>query len=282
MICVVGSTGFLGSRLVSHFESVGLEVARLSWMNCDGMQVKAQIEDLVAKADLKAVLLCGASQLSSDDSHSVLSLVESNVLYPTLVASVLLEKSPKTKLVHFGSSWQNGVGGRDKPFNLYASSKSAAENLLEHFALRGLPVISLRLHDTYGVGDSRRKLLNLAVEAIKSGERLDTTLGQQLFELVHIRDVLRAVQLAIDFDFVGEPVLQKFDVGPQNPMTVRNVLELLCKISEVDSQAYFNFGALPYKSREKMVAMPLSFIPGWDPEVSLEEGLREIYLDNFS
>jgi nucleoside-diphosphate-sugar epimerase len=282
MICVVGSTGFLGSSLVNHFEAAGSEVAKISWAKTEKSQVIAQLEDLITRGNLTSLLLCGASQVSEDDYDSASRLVESNVLYPTLAASLLLEKSPTTKLVHFGTSWQNGVGGRDETFNLYASSKSAAECLLEHFAHRGLPVISLRLFDTYGPSDPRRKLLNLAMQTIKSGSRLDTTLGKQLFELVHIRDVLRAVELALDLNLAGTRELIRHDVGPRTPMTVREVMELLCEIAGVDAADHFNFGALPYRSREKMEAVPLRFLPGWVPEVELQDGLREVYLRDFS
>lgn len=276
MICVVGATGFLGSNLVAHFESVGHEVVQLSWTTAGERQVVSQIENLVARGNLTAVLLCGASQLPGDDHTSAAELIESNVFRPALVASVLLEKSPTTKLVHFGTSWQSGVGGRGEPFNLYAASKSASERLLEHFAGRGLPILSLRLYDTYGVGDSRRKLLNLALQTIMSGDYLETTLGEQLYELIHIQDVVQAVEMALSLTFEGSPVLQTFDVGPQSAPTVRQALELLCELGGVEAEVHFDFGARPYRSSEKMHAMPLQFIPNWAPRVSLEEGLREM------
>mgnify|MGYP000600177654 CR=1 FL=1 len=89
MICVIGSSGFLGSSLVSHFESVGFEVVRLSWANTDDKQVVTQLEKLISRGNLTSVLLCGASQLADDYSESAKMLVQSNVMYPTLVASVL-------------------------------------------------------------------------------------------------------------------------------------------------------------------------------------------------
>lgn len=276
MICIIGARGFLGSNISQHLRNRGEEVRALSFRGAPSIDVINKMRVVAATGNLRAVLICGAAQFSTDDPNAVEAIVNSNLRMPSLVASVLSQESPKTRLLHFGTSWQDGVGGREFPYNFYASSKSAGETLLEHFASKGLPTISLRLHDTYGLGDTRRKLLNLAIDAIETNGRLDMTPGDQLFDLVHIRDVVKAVDLALELPIETSLGLQRFDVGPTDTYTVKDVIELLCDIYEVRPGTHFNFGALPYRASEKMTSATLNLMPGWRPETLLEDGLREI------
>jgi nucleoside-diphosphate-sugar epimerase len=137
--------------------------------------------------------------------------------------------------------------------------------------------VSLRLCDTYGPADSRGKLLNLALKTIASRSRLDTTSGEQPLKLVHIHDVTRAVELALELPPSPDGQLEIYDVAPLHAATVREVLGYICKLAGVEPSSHFNFGSLPYHPREFHNEVAYKMLPNWSPKISLEDGLREVW-----
>jgi nucleoside-diphosphate-sugar epimerase len=276
-LAVLGANGFLGRSLVAHFEECGWLVSTFSFRPNDALAIESLRTGLSEK-NITAVVIAGASQNIGDDAGAIDELLQSNVFMPLAIALLCKELSPATRIIHFGSSWQLNIDGERDPFNLYAATKTAAEETLRHYANQGLEIVSLRLFDTYGSGDTRKKLINLIVQTIKNGERLQTTEGIQEFGLMHIGDVLRAVEVVLDDEFWTNRTasLATFDLAPLVKQSVREVIELACDIEGVDPATLFDFGARPYRVGERMKLPSGSTLPGWEPRIRLEDGLREL------
>jgi len=165
-VLIIGAGGFLGSHLAAHFEARGNQVVRLSYRPERHQDFLEGFRSLLDAQAPTAVIYAGGSQTVRDDPAALQDLTQSNVVLPATVASLLRRHAPDCCLVTYGTSWQVGEQGEPEPFNAYAASKSAVEPLLDHFALDGLRVATLRLHDTYGPGDRRNKVINLVADAI--------------------------------------------------------------------------------------------------------------------
>lgn len=163
------------------------------------------------------------------------------------------------------------------PLNLYAATKRAFSDLLAYYTDAGFSrAVTLVLSDTYGPGDQRPKILNLILNVAQTGEILALSGGAQDYDVVHVDDVVRAFRMA------GEQLLEKLDwknetfqIVAEQPMTLRQTVELLCQINGLTVKA--DWGARPPAEREiRQVVRRYPTLPGWTPQIPLEEGLRRL------
>jgi CDP-paratose synthetase len=283
-VLVIGAAGFLGRALVSGLKNGEYEVVAASYRGGDYYTMLGQLRALCQSSDLRAVVNAGACQSTKDDIEGLKDLVNSNVFVPACIASELRNaKVGAIPLINFGSSWQIGTHGGAEPFNAYAATKTAAEAFMDHFAQDGLAITTLRLYDTYGAGDSRNKIVNLIIDAFIESEKLEMSGGEQFIDLVHIDDVVKGV-----IQLISEPHLSR--VGFHDIYSVRSgspiqVIELVKRIATLMGRteqigSIIKLGALPYRKRERFTLyQDTSLLPGWEPSVKLDEGLKGLIED---
>jgi nucleoside-diphosphate-sugar epimerase len=277
-VVIVGAGGFLGSHLAAHFQGKGETVHSLSYRPAQHETFLESLRDLFQSAAPAVVVIAGGSQNGRDDSGSLMELTFSNTLMPSAVASLLRTHVPGCRLLTFGSSWQWGADGTSKPFNAYAASKTAAEAFLAHFALAGLRCATLRLFDTYGPGDTRGKVVSQIANAIAARKDLPMSAGGQMIELVHIRDVLAAVDATLaELERAPPTQHQIYAVRSGQPVTVLHVLETMLRLAGIENDGFIRPGVFPYRPRERFALFADTIAPpGWRPKVLLDDGLREL------
>ena len=266
---IIGASGFLGSHIFKWLSKHGLVRKALSYDPSDIVRWQHSIiEDLrTYKPDV--VLIAGASQEMGDDQTALHSLLVSNCELPCRVAQQLLQHSPMTKLIVFGTSWQFSDSNCYRPFNLYAASKQASRDLLEHFALRGLRILQLILFDTYGGGDTRSKLLNILQDACAYGKQVHTTAAEQEIDLVHIDDVCAGVHAGIRELDSWDPThgVMIRGLGSGQPIQVKDLIERV--ESKLGKKLMTKIGAREYRTREVMKVYRAYKRPeGWVPSTT--------------
>ncbi len=161
------------------------------------------------------------------------------------------------------------------PLNLYAATKQAFSDLLLYYTdAKLLRAVTLILSDTYGPGDKRPKLLNLVKQTARDGKHLSLSDGGQDYDVVYIDDVVRA------FRYAGEQLLEKpewrnetFQVAASAPPALRQAVEEMLRLGGVPLDA--GWGERPRAERELRRAIRrYPSLPGWMPQVSLQDGLR--------
>ena len=281
-IILTGATGYIGRGLVSMLESAGYEViclVRSAQANTAAgflcRKIPATLDelvDLLKEYKPDAVVHLASLFLASHRPDQVSELIESNIRFP----AQLLEAMKSTGVRRFlntGTIFQCSDGGPGSPFNLYAATKQAFEDILHHYARNeGFTVLTLRLADTYGIGDTRRKLVQLLVDAAMQDEELRLTPGEQLLSLTWVDDVRRGFLLGLERLLAREGNGQ--DVfGLCNPdlVRVRDVGRIVQDV--VGREARYLWGERPYRHGEIMVPVLPELLPGWSPWVSLKEGV---------
>ncbi|MCK7499243.1 MAG: NAD-dependent epimerase/dehydratase family protein [Comamonadaceae bacterium] len=248
---MIGAGGFLGSHLAAWFSKLGQVQTAPFYQDADATWEERVLEDMRRFApDL--VLIPGASQAMGDDARALRSLIASNCVLPCLIAQQLIEHLPASKLVVFGSSWQFADCDGFRPFNLYAASKQAGQDLLAHYALRGLRILQLIMFDTYGEDDTRRKLLNILQDACVRDEEIGTTPGDQEIDLVHIDDICAGVEAAIGDLQAWDPsngILVQ-GLGSGRPILVKELISRVGQMAGKELRA--KIGARSYRPREVM------------------------------
>jgi nucleoside-diphosphate-sugar epimerase len=284
---VTGATGFVGSHLAEHLATEGWHVTllvrptakepRSALQQFPRFVFDGKTESLVEymreqKPDVVFHLasLFRAVHVTAE----VTPLVESNILLGTQ----LLEAASLAGVRYFvntGTVWQHFSGEGYDPVNLYAATKQAFESVLAYYtSATDVRAITLKLSDTYGPNDERGKLVSLLERASRTGETVTMSPGQQLVDIVHVFDVVRAFRMAAERLMTAVDLTETFFVTSGAPMKLRDWVTEYVKLAELNLNV--EWGVRPYRPRELMVPYFGKSLPGWKPEYDLKRGVREL------
>jgi nucleoside-diphosphate-sugar epimerase len=291
---ITGATGFVGSRLARRMVADGHDChvvvrpdSKLDELTPVRDRLTVHVHDgttngmarLMDEAAPDVVFHLAAYFVAVHQPNDVDRLVEANLRFGTQMVEALSERE-RPLLVNTGTSWQHFHMAAYRPVSLYAATKQAFEDMLAYYAdATPLQVITLKLFDTYGPGDPRKKLLFALSNAARSGERMALSGGEQHIDLVHVDDAVEAFVLAgkrLLSGVVHEP--ESYAVSSGAAPTLR---ELVNTFARVAGELNVDWGARPYRAREVMHPWRGGDpVPGWIPKVGLEEGLRGMVTAN--
>lgn len=290
-VLLTGATGFLGSCLARHLCQLGHTVhivarprSSLDLLGDASRHVTVHVYDGTIQSLNKAMADCrpelvyhlASLFIAHHRQRDVPGLIESNVLYGTQLLEAMSALGIR-HLVNTGTVWQHHFDRDYCPVNLYAATKQAFEAIVEYYVdAHEFRTITLQLFDTYGPGDPRPKVLNLVRNAALRGEPLLMSPGQQLVDLVHVADVVDAFVMA------GSRVLtdtvqghERYAVSSGAPIRLKDLID--CYQNVLGMPILVRWGERPYRTREVMKPWSRGRpLPGWQPRVSLEEGLRTL------
>jgi nucleoside-diphosphate-sugar epimerase len=297
-IAITGASGFIGSRLTWRLLSNGAKVTAIVRERSDVAYLQQSenthnlhIARLAADySNLNDIFASSASSASSafdavvhlaactdggDDEGATRRLIEANLLFPSLILAAMQTHKVRA-FINTGTSWQNAESAEFRPFNLYAASKQAFEQVMIHHVEAGLAAVTLRLFDVYGPNDPRNKIINLLLRASQSKDLLDMTRGEQKIDLVHVDDVCGAYEAALQY-VLGRPLRTHavFGVSSGRPLPMRNLVGVFDEARGV--RCPINWGKRPYRDREIMSPYSgLEEVPGWQPTIELAAGLKSL------
>lgn len=291
---VTGSTGFIGGALTRRLVQDGWEVdcvvrpssnpeALADLRTICGLRTHdgstGQLVSIIREANPDVVFHLASLFLVEHQPANVEDLIHSNVLFSTQLVEAMVRGGCK-RLVNTGTSWQYYQTTEYRPVNLYAATKQAFEDILVYYHdAHDLSVVTLKLFDTYGPTDRRRKLINVLIDAAMSGERLDMSPGEQIVDLTHVDDVASAFLTASRLlRESSQPLQGHFFVSGER----YSVRELVGVVEHATGRALdVCFGGRPYRSREVMVPECASpRLPNWRLLVSLNQGVRQLVRSN--
>lgn len=293
---VTGGAGFIGSHTVEEL----LRVPELSLIVVDNFhsgsldnlrrseRVRVVNSDVRKLSDLElgseevvgVVHLAAIVSLEEAYSNPKLA-IETNVL-GTLNALELARKLD-AKFVYASSVAVYGEPMKlpideshpTEPSNIYGLSKLMGEKLVKRYAEDyGLETVSLRYFNVYGPrmrSGPYSGVIHKFITALLRGEAVTIFGdGSQTRDFVYVQDVARANAMALLSKAKGV-----FNIGTGVETSINELLALLCELLGVEAQVIHE---LPRKgdvrrSRASLEAAKSSL--GWEPEVSLADGLRK-------
>lgn len=283
---VTGVTGFIGGKLVERLLADGWTVHALvretsELPAIEGLRFhvyRRDIEELTAilvETAPNVVFHLASLYLAEHRPDQVDDLVASNILLPAQLAEAMTAAGAR-RLINTGTAWQHFRTDGYNPVNLYAATKQACEDLLRYYHdARALSVLTLKLFDTFGPGDKRRKLVRILLNAARSGERLEMSPGEQIIDLLHVDDAIDGFIAAAERLLASEaPLMEDYLLSG----TRHSLRDLVVVVEQaVGGNIDVRFGHRPYREREVMrpVEAPVERrLPGWRPRRNLPEEVR--------
>lgn len=276
---LTGGTGFIGSRLALSLRRLGWRVDLVLSEPKHGVVGHVHDGDTLslttALRGMKPDVVFHLASLfrAEHGPAEAEQLVRANVLFGAQLLEAMCQANVR-RLVVAGTSWQHARTWKKAyaPVNLYGATKQAFDDILAYYVqARAFTSVSLKLFDTYGPGDERPKLFKLLRE---SASPLDMSPGRQLLDVVHVDDAVRA------FIVAGKRVLKRrrsgaesFTVSSGSLIRLRDLVDAYRRAT--GRSVKVRWGARSYRQREVMTPWRGGQrLPGWRPEILLEEGLR--------
>ena len=293
---VTGATGFIGSNIASKLLLEGWKVhvlcrniekfyAAHPSENFNVHMIDGSTTNLIEhmrSVNPDVVFHLASYFIAENSSEDIETLINSNVKYGTQLLEAM-SVSGVRNIVNTGTSWQHYKNEEYNPVCLYAATKQAFEAIMDFYVKsQRINAITLKLFDTYGVGDCRNKLFKILEDAFENGASLNMSMGEQLIDLVYIDDVVSAYFTAIDRLYAnGECKHERFAVSSGTRLSLRKVVDLYSEISK--KKISVNWGSKPYREREVMMPTDRAeILPHWKPMVRLSDGLLKITNYKFS
>lgn len=286
---VTGATSYLGRELLGRLQAGGVEVhaivrpgSDLARLGGGADRPRCHVHDgtteamaaLVAEARPEVVFHLATRYAREHRPSDLEDLIRSNVLFATQLLEGMAAANVR-HLVNTGTFFQHGDGDGYRPLNLYAATKQAFEAILAYYAdAAGLQATTLRLFDVYGEGDLRPRLMAAIRRAQRTGAPMPVPEDDPVLDLVHVDDVVAAFVAAAAHLEAGTGGVAGgvYAVSSGEHHALSEVIALFETLG--GARVATARGAWPRPARSLRAPWRGPSLPGWQPRVSLAEGIR--------
>ena len=277
MIYITGSTGFVGNAIIRKLATSGEEVHSLSRKE---LANNNQIKPSTYGNTLIHTAWAGVYGKYRNDEiqNTNLELIDQVIR--------ITDNLKITKIIAFGSQAEYGPANvavtENSPINpstLYGRIKvEVLTKLQQHCIVNNIELIWLRLFDPYGPGDKPEWFLPYVTRCFLQDISPKLTSCTQIWDYIHIRDVVSCVQELISSD---RSINGIYNLSSNKPVSLRSVVnEILHQVNP--PTAVPHFGAVSHRQDQIYylhgINDKLCNAIDWHPRVSLEEGIKSVIM----
>ncbi len=164
-----------------------------------------------------------------------------------------------------------------KPLTPYCISKRAGEDMLGFYErTKGLSWNALRFFNVYGPGQKIEayytSVINHFIQRLRAGQPpvIDGR-GDQSMDFVHVTDLARAVVAALESGQANVPI----NIGTGIDTSIATLAKILIDAVGVNVEPLFNERDVLVSRRAADITRAREIL-GWEPKISVEEGMREL------
>ncbi len=295
-VVITGGTGYLGThlamRLLNAHEDVhivrrrGSSITQFPGLNIhfheDDGSANALI-DILERSKPTVVYHLAAHYIPAHEASDIPALVDGNILFGTRLFHAMAHTGCKT-LVVVGTTWQHISNENPAPATLYAATKAGQELIASYFIdAFGLSAAFVRISDTYGPRDQRKKLFWFLRNAALTGQPLAMSPGEQYLDMIYVEDAIEALCQAGAATQATKPGKANIWIAKAaRRYRLRDIVQIWQNVTQY--RLSVEWGARAYRPREVMQPWDAApGVPGWEPRVTLESGIRlmeEAYAQN--
>lgn len=287
-ILITGATGFIGKHLIKALNEENHDVIVLARSSSETSFIdegKVLISDQdfetlrqqFTRYNFDGIIHLASLYINKHEPDNIEDLFQSNVLLGTKVLE-MAKKNNVSWFINTGTLFQHYNNENYNPVNLYAATKQAFEDIAKYYyETSDLNFVTLKLNDTYGANDKRKKIFNLWKEYAQTGMVLEMSPGEQLMDILHIDDVIdgfiKMVSL-ISTDKEKRNCGKSFSLKAEEKVTLKQLSHMFEKISGM--KLNIKWGAINYRPREIMIpATCIPTLPNWQQSISYEDGFKD-------
>lgn len=293
-ILVTGGAGFIGSHLVDRLIQEGNEVVvvdNLSTGKRKNVNKKAQFYKMdiqskrierVFRNERPLIVVHLAAQMSvrhsTDDpgfDAQVNILGTINVLEHAVKQGVRKVTFASSGGVVYGEQeiFPAAESHRTEPLSPYGISKLAGEKYLAYYAsATGLRYVALRFANVYGPRqDSEGEAGVVAIfskQMLDGGQPIVNGTGKQTRDFIYVDDVVEAILVTL-----GEDVQGIYNVGTGQETTINECYGIIKSLTNCQCKELYGAAKKGEQFRSVLDVTKLREVFGWDPQVTLQEGL---------
>lgn len=224
-ILVTGATGFIGTNLTRELRKqhnlfiLGQFEGDPEKLGLPGIVMTDDIQNLasfIKENQIEGIIHLASLYLTVHTPEQVKDLISSNVYFGTAVLEAASLAGTVKWFLNTGSIWQNynTKGMEYNPVNLYAATKQAFIDMAKYYSdVFGIRFCTLKLCDTYGPNDTRRKIFKLFKDYSESGDVLAMSPGEQKIDLIYITDIIAG------FTRLAELLASNIELGDEYVLT---------------------------------------------------------------
>ncbi|MEU3627380.1 UDP-glucose 4-epimerase [Amycolatopsis coloradensis] len=164
-----------------------------------------------------------------------------------------------------------------KPLTPYCISKRAGEDMLGFYErTKGLSWNALRFFNVYGPGQKIEayytSVINHFIQRLRAGQPpIIDGRGDQSMDFVHVTDLARAVVAALESEQAGVPI----NIGTGIDTSIATLAKILIDAVGVNVEPLFNERDVLVSRRAADITRAREIL-GWEPKISVEEGMHEL------
>lgn len=282
-ILVTGGRGRLASLIADHFRAPAHNVALFSRTGGEGFQALEQLAAALPEAGAVLHLAWSTLPATSEAGGGLEWKSDLPPLEKLLQSIAALPAAQRPHFVFFssGGTVYGNAPGRPNiesdpclPIGWYGRAKLAAEQLIQtQMARHGLACAILRISNPYGYPVPKNRVQGIIPHAIRCAVE-DQPLnlwgdGSARKDFLYYTDFLSAVESVIQHRLTGT-----FNVSAHTSHTIREVIGLVEK--DTGRTINLNHQPAPFWDVRDSQLDNQRFIAatGWQPQVSLDEGIR--------
>jgi nucleoside-diphosphate-sugar epimerase len=281
-ILVTGATGFIGKNLVNTLKDKhtihvlvrpSSPVSDFNHVFCFDNNL-LELHTYLIENKIDGIIHLASLFLSSHKDIDIRNLIESNIFLGT----ALLEAAQHTSIRWFlntGTFWQHySPDSTDyNPVNLYAATKQAFIDLAKYYTeTSNIKFVTLKICDTFGPGDTRRKIVNLWNKIAETGETLSMSPGEQSIDMLYIDDVIDGFVRLVQLLNSDEKLEADYALYAEKRYKLKDLAALYQHVT--GKKLNIQWGGREYGAREVWEPWKAgNRLPGWTPTFQLKEGI---------
>jgi nucleoside-diphosphate-sugar epimerase len=223
-ILILGGTGFIGSNFITKFYKkydltilIRRKKNKIFLNNQKKIKIKKiffknynELKNKIEKKNFSHIINLATHYDKGNSYKEITKILDSNVVYPSIVLSLLNLKKIK-KIINIGSMLEHENKKSYNPFNLYAASKVAFQDIIL-FYKKKFPKIqfyNLKFFETYGFFDKRNKILNIIKKKNQKNLKINLMSKNLKLNFLNINDVVQAIDILINYNIQSGEYLVK-------------------------------------------------------------------------
>ena len=295
-ILVTGANGFVGKNIVASLSNIA--DTKIVATDLQGMLQKTDETNTDAVTYLEgdhaskeftaslqdgyrfdAIIHLAAVLSQAEDMQTYYSVMDSNIYTTFLLLETARQHNarilfPSTAMVYGDKKAPFSEDMRSDPEIFYALSKHLSEELIRFYGRKyDLGYVIFRIGILYGQWQSQGMFVPTIITKLLQGEEFKMTPGEQVRDFVHIDDFVEAVKKAL----AAKDVCGELNIGTGHAPSMKEMATTVERLTGVEGKV--KIGAIPYRENElweyRLDITHTQKVLGWQPGVSLEDGLRK-------